>query len=910
MSSPTALCVSLAFSTIQEIERAILQATPFADWIEVRMDYLDPTNSTIKRLKELLPKTLLLTLRSAHQGGRYRGDRFAILKAMALQQPAYMDLEADLPLCQIRELQDLSPQTKWILSWHERGQAPFCLDACIERLLSLPGHYYKLAVPVSSAVEGLALLNKAKQINQRKSCLCLIGLGKEGDCTRVLSPLSGQPFTFAALKEGIETAPGQIPLQTMVDVYHFKRLTQATALFGLVGDPVVQSVSHITHNAVLRHFERDGIYYKFTVAKNELQAFMNQIQNLNIAGLSITMPHKKAIASLMESVSPFACNTLHFEPSNMYADNTDGTGALQILGDVKGKKIIILGAGGTAYAIAKAAQDAGGEAIILNRTAEKAEHLASLLGCDWGSLEEMPEYARLGYDILINATSVGMQPPYEMPISPDCLLPGSRVLDAVSFDNTPLMACAREKGCIVHSGVELFVAQAAKQFKRWLCEVEEEKVRAVIWEAHPLSNAIRVKKSTLDGRVVLPPSKSHSIRAILLGAMAHGTSCIEGILSSPDCERALQAAQALGACITKKGNAIYIQGVSGQPASEKKIIDAGNSGQVLRFGAALAALGECEIEVTGDASICSNRPIGALRSGLAQLGAHLFPSGGDYAPFTVRGPLQAGNIHMDGIDSQPVSALLMAASFIDGKTTITARQAGEKPWLALTLSWLDRLGVQYSHDNFERFIIHGKRKRPAFQTTIPGDLSAAAFPLAAALVTRSALIIEGADMEDVQGDKELFFILKQMGASISYTKNQWVVHPDGSLKGSVVDVNPLIDAVPILAVLGCFAEGETQLVNAANARNKESDRLHAMRTELSKMGACIEEWGEGLCIRLSKLKGAMVDSHGDHRIAMALIVAGMGAEGETVVQGVDCIQKSYPHFIEDMQKAGASLERL
>lgn len=414
----------------------------------------------------------------------------------------------------------------------------------------------------------------------------------------------------------------------------------------------------------------------------------------------------------------------------------------------------------------------------------------------------------------------------------------------------------------------------------------------------------RIKKSLLAGSLSLPPSKSHTIRAILLAAFAKGTSILRNTLDSPDAACAVQAVRQLGAKVENRLNQLIVEGVAGHPIVPDDIINTGNSGQVLRFAGALSALADGYTVFTGDKSIRSNRPIQPLIDGLKGLNAWAVSTRENgYAPLIIKGPLKAGIAHLNGQDSQPVSALLMAAAFVEGESEIYVQNVGEKPWLLLTLSWLDRLGVIYQHQNLESFKIKGQRIRSAFELNIPGDLSSLAFPLAAALVTQSEILINHVDLTDIQGDKALIAVLQQMGAclEIDSTHSLLRVTAKGTLKGQIIDVNDFIDAVPILAVLGCYAEGETQIINASIARKKESNRLACMSLELKKMGAWIEETEDGLRIRRSQLRGTSVNSHGDHRLAMSFIVAGLGAEGETEVQDIECVNKSYPAFFEDLK---------
>ncbi len=408
---------------------------------------------------------------------------------------------------------------------------------------------------------------------------------------------------------------------------------------------------------------------------------------------------------------------------------------------------------------------------------------------------------------------------------------------------------------------------------------------------------LKVTFRKLSGTISVPPSKSHSIRAILCGSMAQGVSRVEGVLSSPDIEAAINACRQLGAVIEMQGTCLQIHGVGGCPQTPKKVIDAGNSGQVLRFIGALAALAEGYTVITGDQSIRTLRPIQPLIDGLQGLGAFAYTGRSEQcAPLVVKGPLRPGTTHLDGQDSQPVSALLLAAPFIEGTTTIHVQNPGELPWIGLTLSWLERLGVPYTVKSDAHYQVHGPHRYGGFNFRVPGDFSSAAYPAAAALLTNSAITIDNLDFTDSQGDKKVFDILTLMGARFERVQNGIKVLPNSRLKGCVIDLNEVIDAVTILAVIACFAEGETQLINGAIARRKECDRLSAISTELRKMGAIIRELPDGLVIQHSPLSGAQVHSYNDHRMAMSLAVAGLAANGETTVHGIEAAAKSYPGF--------------
>lgn len=421
---------------------------------------------------------------------------------------------------------------------------------------------------------------------------------------------------------------------------------------------------------------------------------------------------------------------------------------------------------------------------------------------------------------------------------------------------------------------------------------------------------ITVTPSSLCGSVQAPPSKSQTMRAILFATMAHGTSRVRHYLRSPDVEAMLQAVQRLGAEVRRKDDEVCIVGVSGQVNVRPGLIDAGNSGQVLRFIPAFAALSNQPIQVTGDESVRTRRPVLPLLDGLTQLGAVCKSTHG-YAPIDVCGPIHAASIEIDGQDSQPVSGLIMATAFLSAPSTIRVRNPGEKPWVGLTLSWLDRLGIDYQNQDFQTYRIAGQACYPGFDYVVPGDFSSMAYPIVAALITGSTVRIEGVDMQDAQGDKKLIGVLQAMGADIDFDPARSLLSVRGGVEliGCEVDINDMIDAVTILAVVGCYAKGVTRLMGAAVARQKECNRIASIVCELKKMGADIDETADGLVVRHSPLQGSKtLQCYQDHRMAMSLTVAALGAKGESAIAGVECVQKSYPDFFSQMQGLGAELE--
>ncbi len=420
-----------------------------------------------------------------------------------------------------------------------------------------------------------------------------------------------------------------------------------------------------------------------------------------------------------------------------------------------------------------------------------------------------------------------------------------------------------------------------------------------------------VKSSKLHGEIEIPSSKSHTLRALLFGALGSGKSVIFNYLPSKDTAAMIKACQLFGAKIKLFEQKLEIDGLDGHVTHTDDVIDAGNSGLVLRFCSAIGALASRPVVVTGDESIRYQRPMQTLLDALSQLGLSAISMRGDgYAPVIIQGPIKAAKATLCGADSQPVSALLIASAFATHPIELTVQNPGEKPWVGMTLAWFERLGITYTNENFTKYKLTGNSRYCGFKYSVPGDFSSAAFPIAAALITKSEIVLKNVDTSDVQGDKALIAVLQRMGGQIEvddYSRTL-KVKETATLMGITVDINDFIDAITILAVVACFASTPTNIYNAAIAKQKECNRINSIATELRKMGADIMQTDDGLIINPSQLKGATVCSYGDHRMAMSLIVAGLGAQGETIVGPVECIAKTFPTFLNDFNVLGAKIK--
>ncbi len=418
---------------------------------------------------------------------------------------------------------------------------------------------------------------------------------------------------------------------------------------------------------------------------------------------------------------------------------------------------------------------------------------------------------------------------------------------------------------------------------------------------------IRSTSSLLSGSILIPASKSHTIRAVAIAAIAEGTSVLKNPLMSDDARSAVTGAVEMGAKVSL-GKDWIIQGIGGVPVESCRHIDVGNSGTSLRILTGLCSLAKHEIQFDGDKSI-RQRPMAPLLSALENLGVTIIESAGGNCPFTIRGPLQGGSTHVNGISSQFLTSLLIACPMAPLNTELFVDTLNEKPYVEITLDWLRRLGIRFEQKGLEWFRIYGRQHYHAFERQIPADFSSAAFPLCAAAVTGSEILIRGLDFSDLQGDKAVFDYFESMGMEISHG-SEGIRVKGGELHGVDIDMNATPDALPAMAVAACFAQGTTRLLNVPQARLKECDRIAAMAAELTKMGAQVEELIDGLVIRQSRLKGTRVHGYDDHRMVMALSVAGLGAEGETIVDTAESAGITYPGFVEDMAGLGAHFDLL
>jgi len=418
------------------------------------------------------------------------------------------------------------------------------------------------------------------------------------------------------------------------------------------------------------------------------------------------------------------------------------------------------------------------------------------------------------------------------------------------------------------------------------------------------------KTESLQGEIAIPGSKSHTIRGVIIASLAAGTSILHRPLSSADTLAAVHACRMLGAEINTDDPLKWvIKGFGNSPKKPEGHINLENSGTSLRLMSGVAAaLCDFEIIFDGDESL-QTRPMQPLLKSFNELGAEaLSEKNNGCCPVSIKGKMQGGKTEVSGVTSQFVSSLLLSCPLVSGDTEISVLKPNEVPYIAMTLQWLSEQGIRYeSSSDFTRLKVFGNQSYHPFEKAIPADWSSAAFPLVAGAITKSNILLKGLDPKDVQGDKAIVGYLRNMGADIREEKDGLRIIGT-PLAGVTLDLNATPDALPAMSVAGCFSSGTLTLVNVPQARIKETDRINVMAEELAKLGADIKEREEGLIIHQSALKGNKVRGHNDHRIVMALSLAGLIASGKTEITTAESIGVTFPGFVDMMKLLGAKFQ--
>lgn len=419
---------------------------------------------------------------------------------------------------------------------------------------------------------------------------------------------------------------------------------------------------------------------------------------------------------------------------------------------------------------------------------------------------------------------------------------------------------------------------------------------------------MQINPSPLCGEIAAIPSKSDAHRAIICALLSRSVCKISPIIHSDDIMATVSAAEALGAKCTVCGNVLTVDSSDIIKRGERTQIDCNESGSTMRFMLAAAAALGANADFDGSGRL-PQRPITDFYE--------LFPAHGatltqNHLPTTLSGALACGEYKISGkVSSQFITGLLLALPILPGDSRITLTTTLEsKPYVDLTLSVMRKFGVVATEDE-HGYVIPGNQQYKCDSYTVEGDWSQAAFFLAAGAIGGD-IAMSGLTLDSVQGDKQIFDIIKRFGGNI-YAEGDKIISQKGSLCGIEVDASQIPDLVPIIAVLAANARGVTRIYGAARLRYKESDRIKTVIAALKAFGVEVTEHDDGMEItgKLRYIMDSDVDCANDHRIAMAFAV--MAAYSDMVnigkLKGHKCVSKSYPDFFEDfaMLQKGVSL---
>lgn len=436
------------------------------DLIELRLDgCIDLSPEALANIT--LPLPAVFTLRSAREGGAYTGteqERLEMLERLAALKPAFLDVEAFVPADSIARIRRVSPETRIILSSHDFSGTPENLEGTLELMRAKAGGViYKIAAMARNTPDALRMLLLCKKAAREGVELIGISMGEYGECTRILAPVFNLGLSYCPLDES--TAPGQLGAATLRGTYNFARLNKGTTVYGLLGDPVAQSVGHLYHNRKKAKAGCDAVYVKWRVAPSELEESVALMKQLGVSGASVTMPLKEAVMPCLACVDESgkaagAVNTLKLCADGYSGTNTDGPGALDILPlPTQGLNMAIIGAGGAARAIIYEAVKRGARVTVYNRTAGKElpGGLAALPLKDLAGLERLP------CDVIINTLPFDADFDFSM-------LPFRRQMlcyDISYAGKSRFLELAAAVGCRVLDGGGMFEAQAALQRRFW-----------------------------------------------------------------------------------------------------------------------------------------------------------------------------------------------------------------------------------------------------------------------------------------------------------------------------------------------------------------------------------------------------------------------------------------------------------
>jgi adenylyltransferase/sulfurtransferase len=483
----TRVVVSIRASSEDELVREALARAVRADVVELRVDGIERPN--LERLRDLeLGKPLLLTCRTRREGGSFPGtedERLAILDRAVALGFDYVDVEIDSLTAPFSRRSG----TRLVLSHHDFRSLPADVDSRVARALELGADVVKIAARVSSLQDTLRLA----RAGVKAKAYVPVPLGPAGASGRILARRLGAFFTYAPVSISRPTGPGQVPIDELLDLYRFRSLSSATAIYGILGERASESLSPAMHNRWFARTGADAVYVPFQ--ETDLAAFVSAARQFGIAGLSVTIPFKERILEHLDDVDEAAArigavNTVVVREGRWKGYNTDRAGVLDPLsklGPLRGKKAVVVGAGGAARAAVDALVEAGASVLVLGRTESRAAALAASSGAAFGPLSRLSAET---WNLLVNATPVSLEV--------DAIPKESIVFDMVtSPEETALIRKAREAGASTVTGLEMLAAQAAPQARLWLSHEPEASELLGYARAHAASRDRRYSRQVL-----------------------------------------------------------------------------------------------------------------------------------------------------------------------------------------------------------------------------------------------------------------------------------------------------------------------------------------------------------------------------------------------------------------------------
>jgi 3-dehydroquinate dehydratase/shikimate dehydrogenase len=471
------VCVAVTGSDPSELIDKAENLVRDSSFLEFRLDYLPRPGLALPKIKhffEMYPHAVVIaTCRRTASGGKFKGSvasQLDLLGKAAAAGCQLVDVELQTAVkCKPEQLQKLRTRAALVLSFHD-FHATKKLDETLEKVRHHPADFYKVVSTATTLYDNVVMMKFLEKESDRHS---LVGLcmGEQGTMSRVLGVRAGSVFTFAAVSEGERTAPGQITAQDLRGVYRIEQIDVATRMYGVAGDPISHSLSPVIMNTAMRRENVNAVY--LALHAKTLKDLLACVRDIPIHGLSITMPYKEAILPHLDNTDSHttkigACNTVvRAQDGKLYGFNTDTAGVVRPLEQriaLDGARILVLGAGGAARAAVFGLKERGSEVFILNRSAVPAQKLARRAHA---RTIKRADLKKLSFDVIINATPVGMGNGKESPLNENEI--NARYLFEMIYDppETRLMKLAQARGAQVIPGIEMFVHQAARQFEIW-----------------------------------------------------------------------------------------------------------------------------------------------------------------------------------------------------------------------------------------------------------------------------------------------------------------------------------------------------------------------------------------------------------------------------------------------------------